>query len=144
MERYAIDFGTSNTVVSRWNYAKEQPETLSFPKISTLPEGPMPPVVPSVLYNRGDNEFLCGYEVTSRGLDDIHSNRYFWGFKRGLLHMTSLFADREHEYSDDNIARRFLDRILSEIDINKETTVTFTAPVNAFDTYREWISSYFT
>ena len=32
-----------------------------------------------------------GYEVTSRGLDDIRSSRYFWGFKRGLLHLTSLY-----------------------------------------------------
>lgn len=144
MERYAIDFGTSNTVVSRWNFAKEQPETLTFPGISTLPTGAMPSVVPSVLYHRGENEFLCGYEVTSRGLDNIHSSRYFWGFKRGLLHMTSLFADREHEFSDDNIARRFLDRVLGELSINKDSTVTFTAPVNAFDTYREWISAYFT
>ena len=31
MERYAVDFGTSNTVVARWNYAKEQPQTMTFP-----------------------------------------------------------------------------------------------------------------
>lgn len=144
MERYAIDFGTSNTVVARWNYAKEQPETLSFPAISALPVEEMPSMVPSVLYYRGENDFLMGSEVTSRGLDDIHSNRYFWGFKRGLLHMTSLFADREKEFSDDRIAGRFLSRLLSSLAIDKDSTVTFTAPVNAFDTYREWISTFFT
>lgn len=144
MERYAIDFGTSNTVVSRWNHLKKQPETLTFPAISTLPAGEMPAVIPSVMYYRGGEEFLCGNEVTSRGLDDIHSERYFWGFKRGLLHMTSLFADRDQEFSDDAIARRFLQRILSQLEIRQDSAVTFTAPVNAFDTYREWISSFFT
>lgn len=143
MERIAIDFGTSNTVAARWNYAKEQPETLSFPGISTLPTGEMPSVVPSVLYYRGEDQFLMGNEVTSRGLDDIHSNRYFWGFKRGLLHMTSLFSDKDKEFSDDRIARYFLSRLLDQVGITKDSTVTFTAPVNAFDTYREWISSFF-
>ena len=26
MERYAVDFGTSNTVVARWNFAREEPQ----------------------------------------------------------------------------------------------------------------------
>ena len=34
MERYAVDFGTSNTVVARWNFAKEEPQTMSFPAIT--------------------------------------------------------------------------------------------------------------
>ena len=91
MERYAVDFGTSNTVVARWNFAREEPQTMSFPAITAPGSGAMPPVTPSVLYYRGEESFLMGYEVTSRGLDDIRSSRYFWGFKRGLLHLTSLY-----------------------------------------------------
>lgn len=77
MERYAVDFGTSNTVVARWNFAREEPQTMSFPAITAPGSGAMPPVTPSVLYYRGEESFLMGYEVTSRGLDDIRSSRYF-------------------------------------------------------------------
>ena len=38
MERYAVDFGTSNTVVARWNFAKEEPQTVSFPAITAPAE----------------------------------------------------------------------------------------------------------
>lgn len=69
-----------------------------------------------------------GYEVTSRGLDDIRSSRYFWGFKRGLLHLTSLYEDRGREFSADHIARLYLTRLLSGLELNAETVVTFTAP----------------
>lgn len=144
MERYAIDFGTSNTVVARWNYAEEQPQTLTFPAISTLAVREMPSVIPSVVYHRGENSFLMGNEVTSRGLDDIRSSRYFWGFKRGLLHMTSLHSEHGSAFSDDRIARYFLTRLLGGLELDEDSVVTFTAPVNAFDTYREWISAFFT
>ena len=143
MERYAVDFGTSNTVVARWNYAKEQPQTLTFPAITAPAEGAMPPVTPSVLYYRGEDRFLMGYEVTSRGLDDIRSSRYFWGFKRGLLHLSSLYEERGREFSADHVARLFLTRLLGNLELNQDSIVTFTAPVNAFDTYREWISAFF-
>ena len=53
MERYAVDFGTSNTVVARWNFAKEEPQTISFPAITAPAVGAMPPVTPSVLYYLG-------------------------------------------------------------------------------------------
>ena len=65
MERYAVDFGTSNTVVARWNFAREEPQTMSFPAITAPGSGAMPPVTPSVLYYRGEESFLMGYEVTS-------------------------------------------------------------------------------
>ena len=65
MERYAVDFGTSNTVVARWNFAREEPQTMSFPAITAPAVGEMPPVIPSILYYRGEDSFLMGYEVTS-------------------------------------------------------------------------------
>ena len=43
MERYAVDFGTSNTVVARWNFAKEEPQTMSFPAITAPCRQSLPP-----------------------------------------------------------------------------------------------------
>ena len=116
---------------------------MSFPAITAPAVGEMPPVIPSVLYYRGEQSFLMGYEVTSRGLDDIRSSRYFWGFKRGLLHLTSLYEERGREFSADHIARLYLTRLLGNLELGADTPITFTAPVNAFDTYREWIASFF-
>lgn len=47
------------------------------------------------------------------------------------------------EFSADHIARLYLTRLLGNLELNADTVVTFTAPVNAFDTYREWISAFF-
>ena len=44
MERYAVDFGTSNTVVARWNFAREEPQTMSFPAITAC--HPLRPLLP--------------------------------------------------------------------------------------------------
>lgn len=44
---YSFDFGTSNTVVARWNRALAQPETLAVRSLSQVES---PPLVPSVLY----------------------------------------------------------------------------------------------
>ena len=46
---YAIDFGTSNTVITRWNATTETAEVVSLPSVSQqLPNNP--PLVPSLLY----------------------------------------------------------------------------------------------
>ena len=98
MERYAVDFGTSNTVVARWNFCQGGAADHELPGHHRAGERrhaashSLRPLLP------GEESFLMGYEVTSRGLDDIRSSRYFWGFKRGLLHLTSLYEDRGREF----------------------------------------------
>ncbi len=37
-----IDFGTSNTVISRWNQTTQQPEVIKLPGLSTI-SGQNPP-----------------------------------------------------------------------------------------------------
>ena len=46
---YAIDFGTSNTVVTRWSEANQSPETIVLSGLSSQIKG-NPPLVPSLLY----------------------------------------------------------------------------------------------
>jgi molecular chaperone DnaK (HSP70) len=82
---YAIDFGTSNTVVARWNPVTQQAETLSLPGVS-LRIGQNPDLIPSLLYveDAQKAQVLVGQQVRDRGLDIQSDPRFFRGFKRGI------------------------------------------------------------
>ncbi|MGH2415528.1 MAG: Hsp70 family protein, partial [Microcystaceae cyanobacterium] len=66
---YAIDFGTSNTVITRWNAATAQAETI---KLSGLSQqlGNNPPLIPSLVYveDASQDKVLVGQMVRDRGL----------------------------------------------------------------------------
>jgi molecular chaperone DnaK (HSP70) len=81
----AIDFGTSNTVVARWNRATQQPETLSLPGISDR-SGQNPPLIPSLLYVQEARQgtVVVGQTVRDRALDLTTDPRFFRNFKRGI------------------------------------------------------------
>ena len=81
----AIDFGTSNTVISRWNAATQQAETVTLPGLS-LVGGLNPPLIPSLVYveDGSTDRVVLGQMVRDRGLDLQSDNRYFRGFKRGI------------------------------------------------------------
>jgi len=46
---FAIDFGTSNTVITRWNRATQAPEVVALPGFAQQ-LGSNPPLVPSLVY----------------------------------------------------------------------------------------------
>ena len=48
MNAIAIDFGSSNTVIARWNIATNQPETLIFANLNR--PAPLNGLVPSLIY----------------------------------------------------------------------------------------------
>ena len=74
----AVDFGTSNTVVARWNAASEQPETISLQGLS-VQLGDDPPLVPSLVYVERPHPsgILAGQSVRDRGLDITADPRFF-------------------------------------------------------------------
>jgi molecular chaperone DnaK (HSP70) len=74
----AIDFGTSNTVISRWNAATQQAETVTLPGLS-LVGGMNPPLIPSLVYveDWSADLVLLGQMVRDRGLDLQADHRYF-------------------------------------------------------------------
>ena len=81
---YAIDFGTSNTVIARWNPVTQQPETLSLPGLS-LQLSQNPPLIPSLVYveEASQGKVIVGQAVRDRGLD-TNNPRFFRSFKRGI------------------------------------------------------------
>lgn len=65
----AIDFGTSNTVISRWNPATQQAETLKLPNLSLI-SSQNPPLIPSLVYLKDARQGDClfGQQVRAWGV----------------------------------------------------------------------------
>ncbi len=140
---YAIDFGTSNTVVARIN-ENGTIETVKLADYSSLIAN-NPPLVPSFVYvqDADKEQVLIGQEVSDRGLDSKNSRgeqRFFKAFKRAIGSNISIFVPeldgREVEF--ELVGEWFLKRIIERLpDVD---SLIFTVPVDSFESYRNWLS----
>jgi len=145
----AIDFGTSNTVVARWNPVTQCPETLRLPGLSQI-QAQTPPLIPSWLYVQSAQpvEVLAGQAVGDRGLDLDGDPRFFRCFKRGIGHpIQGYLPTIEHQpLTFEQIGEWFLRQVIQGIQgtgIPLESLVV-TVPVDSFEAYRHWLGSVFT
>ena len=81
----AIDFGTSNTVISRWNQTTKEAEIVKLPNISII-SVQNPPLIPSLVYveNAAEKKVIIGQQVRDKGYDINTESRFFRNFKRGI------------------------------------------------------------
>jgi molecular chaperone DnaK (HSP70) len=142
---YAIDFGTSNTVVTRWNSATEQAETLSLPGAS-LQLALTPPLIPSLLYveNAAQNQVLIGQQVRDRGLDLTTDSRFFRNFKRGIGTNVQGFRPEldGQTVSFEQVGSWFLTQVVRQLQRTEpdiQRSLTCTVPVDSFEPYRLWL-----
>ncbi|OCR01815.1 molecular chaperone DnaK [Oscillatoriales cyanobacterium USR001] len=140
----AIDFGTSNTVIARWNQAIQQPETLKLPKLSLI-SAQNPPLIPSLLYVEDaiEGKIAIGQEVRDRGLDLNTDSRFFRNFKRGIgTSIQGFLPELDGQIvTFERIGQLFLNRIISSIrDLPLPIdSLVFTVPVDSFEAYRNWL-----
>ena len=85
----AIDFGTSNTVVSILEPDTQTPKTLRFRSLSrvfslgdTINKGAEIAVIPSLVYVGNGREIIIGEKVRSQRLGLSQPQRFFRAFKR--------------------------------------------------------------
>lgn len=140
----AIDFGTSNTVISRWNPATQQPETLKLPGLSTI-TGQNPPLIPSILYveDAAQGKVLLGQQVRDRGLDIQSNSRFFRNFKRGIgTSIQGFLPELEGKtITFEQVGNWFFTEIIRNIQnipLPVESLI-FTVPVDSFEAYRHWL-----
>ncbi|MGQ9865400.1 MAG: Hsp70 family protein [Pseudanabaenaceae cyanobacterium] len=128
---YAIDFGTSNTVVAR-RLPDGTCETVRLPGLSA-PVGP--PVIPSLIWV-GDRP-VVGQAVLDRGLAE--SPQCFAGFKRGIGAPGPGFYPEIHGrvWDSEALGTAFLGEILAALP--DMTALTLTVPVGSFEAYRRWL-----
>jgi molecular chaperone DnaK (HSP70) len=141
---YAIDFGTSNTVVARWNAITQSSETLSLPGLS-VQIGANPPLIPSLIYveQATDPQLLVGQQVRDHGFDLASNPRFFRNFKRGIGTPVQGFMPEldGQQVSFEQAGQWFLTTVIQTLQKTEPTlpALTFTVPVDSFEAYRHWL-----
>lgn len=139
----AIDFGTSNTVITRWNAITEQAETISLPGVSWQ-LGTNPPLIPSLLYveDASNGKVIVGQQVRDRGLDLSQDQRFFRSFKRGIGAQIQGFLPEldGNTVTFEQVGKWFLQTLLSQLELDTTTeSLVLTVPVDSFEVYRHWL-----
>ncbi len=141
---YAIDFGTSNTVIARWNPVTQQPETLNLPGLS-MRLGQNPPLIPSLVYveEARQSKIVVGQAVRDRGLDLSNNPRFFRNFKRGIGTDVQGFMPEldEQTVNFEQVGQWFLAELLQQLQASEPDlkSLVFTVPVDSFEAYRHWL-----
>ena len=141
----AIDFGTSNTVIARWNAATNQPETVKLPGLAWQ-MGQNPPLIPSLLYleNAATGKVTVGQAVRDLGYDVKNDPRFFRGFKRGIGTKTSGFMPEldGETVTFEQVGEWFLSQVVAgirQVPLPVDSLV-LTVPVDSFEAYRQWLA----
>ena len=140
----AIDFGTSNTVLCRWNAATQSSEVLVLESVAQRALGPA--VVPSLLYveDAQQDKVLIGQAVRDRGLDQA-SDRCFKNFKRGIgTSFQGFMPDLDNRtLSFEQVGEWYLNQIFEQLQQQEgqPDEVVLTVPVDSFESYRSWLGS---
>lgn len=140
----AIDFGTSNTVIARWNPVTQQPETITLTGLS-IQQSLNPPLIPSLVYVEDANQakILVGQQVRDRGLDLKGDTRFFRSFKRGIgSDIQGFLPELDGQIvSFEQVGQWFLSEIIQQLaPLNGGLdSLILTVPVDSFETYRHWL-----
>lgn len=145
-QKIAIDFGTTNSVIARWNTEKDDAEQLEVKSVSDITVPDRPPIVPSLLYVDDANAatFTIGQAVREQSKDEKKDNRLFRNFKRGIV-ATPAPEPRDidgQQFADRDAGGQFLKQILEMMPYNDDEIeqLVLTAPVAAFEGYLAWLN----
>ncbi len=144
-QKLAIDFGTTNSVVARWNEAARTAEVLSLSGLSAHNLSGVPSIVPSLLYVHDGNtaQVTLGQAVRDQELDLQKNNRLFRNFKRGIV-ATPVPEPRLIDgklWSDRDAGKCFLDHVLAALpDRDGIDQLVMTVPVASFRGYVDWLN----
>ncbi|WP_315791970.1 Hsp70 family protein [Fischerella sp. JS2] len=140
----AIDFGTSNTVITRWNPVTQESETLNLPGLS-VQQSLNPPLIPSLLYveNATKGQVLVGQQVRDRGLDLKNDPRFFRTFKRGIgTDIQGFLPELDGQVvTFEQVGQWFLNQVITQLEPMQGglESLVLTVPVDSFEAYRYWL-----
>lgn len=153
MAEVSVDFGTSNTVVARMNETTGRPETIAIPGIAMAleyqfkPGGPkhVAHVTPSVIHYAGENKTLIGNQVIEPGLVD-HPFTLRWmkraiardGTRGGVKKKKTGQGFKSPAEAGQDFLRLLLTYASDRISL-ADDSFTFTAPVEAFENFQDWL-----
>lgn len=144
--KIAIDFGTTNSVVARWNEEKDDADVLAVAPICDTTVEDRPPVVPSLIYvdDAKAGKFTIGQAVREQGKNRQSDNRLFRNFKRGIV-ATPAPEPRDIDdlkFADRDAGANFVKQVLASLphDDKDIDQLVLTAPVAAFEGYLAWLN----
>jgi len=148
MGKVAVDFGTGNTVLARYNETTERAETMAINAISTEMRYRLSPdqpeqvvhVVPSLIHY-ADSETLIGDQVLARGLAD-HPDTIRW-MKRGIAQRVTMRRRTKQGHkgpaqAGEDFLALLLNYVSNQVSL-ADDEFTFTAPVEAFEDFEDWL-----
>ncbi|MGF1539409.1 MAG: Hsp70 family protein [Pleurocapsa sp.] len=143
---YAIDFGTSNTAIARWNVATQQAEIVKLPRLSQQMAN-LPPLIPSLLYveDASQEKVVTGQQVRDRGWDLAEDPRFFRSFKRGIGTAIQGFLPEldGKTLSFERVGEWYLRELIAKVQADhneKIDSLILTVPVDSFESYRNWLT----
>ena len=141
MSAIAIDFGSTNTVMARWNIATNQPETLIFENLSR--PAPLNFLVPSLLYvQNAETEIVkIGQRVIDIGKDRSQT-RLFNQIKRRLVADVRYVPKLDGvKVTPEWVGNQFLRGLLKELRSQQlfPTAIILTVPVQSYEKYLRWL-----
>jgi molecular chaperone DnaK (HSP70) len=145
-QKLAIDFGTTNSVIARWDAKADAAEVMSLDGLSVVKGEGIPPVVPSLLYvNDGKSaDVTCGYAVRQQGLETQHDNRLFRNFKRGIVSAASPEPRQIDgvDWGDRDAGKTFISQLINALPYKSDEIeqLVVTAPVASFEGYLSWLN----
>ncbi|MFN8375807.1 MAG: Hsp70 family protein [Anaerolineae bacterium] len=143
--KLAIDFGTTNSVIARWNNDAAEIvrlDALSAPAAKDYPVS----VVPSLVYvHDGQNGTItCGQMVRDQALDRQQDNRLFRNFKRGIVSSPAPEPRTidQAQWADRDAGRGFVRHLISSLPYQRDDIeqLVLTAPVASFEGYLAWLN----
>lgn len=137
----AIDFGSSNTVIARWNIATNQPETLIFENLNR--PAPLNGLVPSLVYVRDAEAEIVeiGQRVIDRGKERSQP-RLFNQIKRRLVANVNFVPKLDGvKITPEWLGNQFLRELSKELRSQQifASEIILTAPVQAYEKYLRWL-----
>ncbi len=138
----AIDFGTSNTVITRINPITKEGEIVKISGISQKTAN-NPDLIPSLVYveNAETDTVIIGQKVRDKGLDVTNNPRFFRNFKRGIGTEVQGFLPQldDKTITFEQVGQWFLTNILQQLP-EKPDSLIVTVPVDSFESYRQWLT----
>jgi len=141
MNAIAIDFGSSNTVIARWNIATNQPETLNFANLNR--PAPLNCLVPSLLYVQNAQAEIVeiGQRVIDKGRERSQP-RLFNQIKRRLAAKVQYIPTLDGiKITPEWLGNQFLRELAKELRSQQifPSEIILTAPVQAYEKYLRWL-----
>lgn len=143
--RVGIDFGTSNTVIARYDDVRQMPEPMRIPEIGVdkrLGEDVMN-VIPSVVHYADERTTWFGGQVLARNL--YHHDHTFKLMKSVVAKRSGNIPRRLREgwmvsplQAAGDLLRRLLADAIAELGSGEEE-IAFSVPVESFEHYDTWL-----